>query len=167
MGFKWSKLGNHLIFGCLWIWLTWTWAAQLKKNSWVSKIWKKIEKFHFIVKESLCDSFGDFGDWNWVPSEKSSFPAKIVKSSFPAKTVKSSFPFKTVKSSFPAKNRKIEFFRQNRKIVFYQNRKIEFSCQNRKNRVSRQNHKIEFSRQIRKTEFSRQIRRNQVFPPKP
>ena len=25
----------------------------------VSKIWKKIGKIHFIVKESFCDSFGD------------------------------------------------------------------------------------------------------------
>ena len=28
----------------------------------VSKIWRKIGKFHFIVKESLCDFFGNFGD---------------------------------------------------------------------------------------------------------
>ena len=36
--------------------------GPIKKNSRVSKIWGKIEKFYFIVKESLCDSFGDFGD---------------------------------------------------------------------------------------------------------
>ena len=37
-------------------------SGQLKKKSRVSKIWRKIGKFHFTVKESLCDSFGDFGD---------------------------------------------------------------------------------------------------------
>ena len=139
MDFKWSKLGNQLIYRCLWIWLVWTWTTQLKKNSRVFKIWGKIEKNSFhrerefmrllwrlklnSIGESLfvrlsVQSLPKPQNRVFPPNQKIkffhqnrklSFLTKIAKSSFPAKTAKSSFPIKIIKSSFPAKTEKSSF----------------------------------------------------------